>query len=58
LSKVLGLREKKYNEDNFLNQTTMAVARATVCSTTYCVNGEKIVLLYASVYYTATETKQ
>ena len=33
MSKVLGLREK-YNEDKFLNQTTMTVARATVF---YCI---------------------
>jgi len=38
----------------------MTVARATVCSTAYCVDGEKSALLYASVYDTAlaaAETK-
>ena len=37
---------EKYNEDNFLNQTTMTVARATVCSTV-CV----------FIYDTAAQTK-
>jgi len=36
----------------------MTVARATVCSTVYCVDGEKRrVLLYASVYHTAAQIK-
>ena len=33
----------------------MTVASATVCSTVYCVNKEKRVLLYKSVYDTAAE---
>ena len=36
----------------------MTVTRATVCSTAYCVDREKRVLLCATVYYdTAAQTK-
>ena len=48
---------EKYNKDNFLNKTTMTVAGTTVCSNAYYVDGEKRVLLYASVYDTAAKTK-
>jgi len=50
-------KREKYNEDNFLNQITMTVARATVYSSAYFMDGEKIVLLNPSVYDTAAETK-
>ena len=36
----------------------MIVARATVCSTVYCVGVKKRVLLYAYVYDTAAQIKQ
>jgi len=39
-------KREKYSEDSFLlNQTTMTVARTTVFSTAYCLDGEKRVLL-------------
>ena len=34
----------------------MTVANATVCSTRYCVDGEKRVLMYAYLNDTAAET--
>ena len=58
MSKVLGLREKNItNEDNFLNQkTTMTVVRATVCSTAYSEDGEKMrVPLYYVVLCVMTQ---
>ena len=41
---IISFKKEKYNEDNFLvNQTTrMTVSRAAVCSTAYCVDGEKM----------------
>jgi len=54
----ISFKREKYNEDNFLNKPTMTAARAFVCSTAYCVNGEKRVQLFVSVYDTAAaETK-
>ena len=46
MRKSISFPREKYNEDNFLIQTTMTIAPATVCSTAYCVDGEKRVLPY------------
>jgi len=53
----ISFKREKYNEDNFLNKITFTVANTTVCSTAYCVEGEKRVLLYASVYDTAADVE-
>ena len=53
----ISFKREKYIQDNFLNQTTMAVAWDNVCSTAYCVDGDMRVLLYASVYNTVAQTK-
>jgi len=50
-------KREKYNKDNFLNETSTTAGRATVCSTSYCVDREKRMLLCATVYNTAAQTK-
>ena len=40
-------KREKYNEDILLiNQTTMAIARDSLCSTAYYADGEMRVLIY------------